>query len=84
MALTIRPTPEETKVIESATNALGLKSMSKGMIAACGEMLALQCEVSRLKRDLYKEQQRAESAERAIKDMQCATSAVMNWGKKGN
>lgn len=77
MAFTVRPSEEETQVIEQAAKALSQKSMSKTVITACSEMLRLNEEVALLERQLNQQRTRAESAERVIKGMQQATKTLM-------
>lgn len=83
MAFTVRPSEEETQVIQKATEKLGVKSMSKGVILACGEMLKLQEQVRRLERELYQTNQRAARAESAIADYQQSQRALVNFTPGG-
>ncbi len=82
MAFTVRPTDEETKVIESAGKLLDQNAMSKTVIMACAKMLQLNDRVKELESQLSKQRNRADSAERVIKGMQQASNAVMNYKAK--
>jgi cell division protein FtsL len=76
MILTVRPTEEEASTIEKAAKLLGIKSMSKTVITACSETLRLNDRVKELESQLSKQRNRADSAERAIRNVQQANKAL--------
>ncbi|NGZ18008.1 hypothetical protein G6Z94_11725 [Vibrio aestuarianus] len=79
MAFTVRPSEEETKVIQKAAEKLGVKSMSKAVILACGEMLDLQKQLKAMERKHYQSERRAAKAESAIAAYQKSQSALMGF-----
>lgn len=76
MAFTVRPTDEETKVIEAAGKLLGQNAMSKTVIMACEKLLQLNDRVKELESQLSKQRNRADSAERVIRNVQQANKAL--------
>lgn len=76
MAFTVRPTDEETKVIEAAGKLLGQNAMSKTVIMASAKMLQLNDRVKELESQLSKQRNRADSAERVIRNVQQANKAL--------
>lgn len=84
MAFTVRPSEAETEIIQTATNKLGVKSMSKGVIMACGEMLNLQEQQKKLERELRLANQRAVKAESAIAAYQKSQSDLLSFNPEKN
>jgi len=79
MAFTVRPTDEETKVIEAAGKLLDQNAMSKTVIMACAKMLQLHDRVKELESQLSKQRNRADSAERVIRNVQQANRALATY-----
>lgn len=84
MAFTVRPSEAETEIIQTATNKLGVKSMSKGVIMACGEMLKLQAALEEMEYKFYQSKRRAEKAENAIAAYQKSQSALLSFNPEKN
>lgn len=82
MAFTVRPSEEETQVIQKAMKKLGVKSMAKAVTLACGEMLSLQDKVNLLERQLRTANQRRVKAENAINDYQKSQHALVSFNPK--
>lgn len=81
MALTLRPTPDEEKLIEDIKLITNEKSSSKAVIKSC-EMLKVKLrELEETKSQLFKQRHRASKAEHVISDMQKSFDNFMNFKK---
>lgn len=79
MALTLRPTPEEEKLIEDIKLITNEKSSSKAILKGCIALKVTLRELEETKSQLFEQRQKANKSERTLSNMQRSIKDVMNY-----
>lgn len=80
MAITIRPTDDEVKLVEYAKEVTGEKTASKALLKLCEQHRSLESQLDKTQASERHYRSKSHKAETVVKDFQRALSNLSNCG----